>query len=236
MKKDTKSKGKAEKLIKKYFDPNERLIEWTFERLRLEKERFEPKTEKNRKTEQEKRWYKDMKASAARKTEILNDIIFPSLANLIYFSEIIKSNPILNEVFEKDEIQLFGTKLVKDDIKFLERGGDPDSRRFFKNNLARLISNILTVKQSDAREKYDLNDFRLSLLYQIQSIVRDKVVDILERNHGTLGQITRSASEDFENTLRWLAFLAGSSSKEVNFEFKREIRVEPKDCVINHKN
>lgn len=233
MNKDTNSTSKANNNKKKYFVPDETLINWTSERLGLENERNEFDMKKSAGEKLSTRWYTAMKSSGARKADILDEIIFPSLANLIYFSEAIKSNPKLDELFESDEIELFGSKLVEGDISFLEKGGDPSSSKFYQNNLARFISNILTIDKSKVKEHLVLQDFRLSLFYQVQSIIRDMVKEIL-KEYGSI-QIFKSAGEDFDNTLRWLAFIAKSSSEKSDFEYKREIRIEPKDYLINYK-
>jgi hypothetical protein len=227
MSSDTQNVNKAEKKGEKHFYPNERLTEWITERLDLERKRTEFESTKKAGEKLSKKLYKEIKASGARKTEILDDIIFQSMANLIYFFQAIYESPQLNELFEKDVIELLDPRRVREDINLVNGRMNSSGLAFRQNNFARLVLTALTIPNAKMKKKGPLTDFRIALLYQLQSIIRDKVEDILRRDHGWSGHITLKAGEEFYDTLRWLALIAEAAAEEVKDEHNRVIDVQP---------
>lgn len=224
--KDPKFIHNAEKNESKYFTPDERLVEWIAKRLDLERQRDEFESKKSAGGKISGKLYREIKASGARKTEILDDIIFKSLANLIYFFEAIYQNPELDELFEKDIIELFDPRRVKQDINLVNQRMNTSSLAFRKNNLSRLVFTALTIPNTKMKKKGPLTDFRITLLYQLQSIIRDRVSDILRREHGMTSVITEKAQGEFYDMLRWLALIAGPAAEEVKEKHNRIIEVK----------
>lgn len=231
MSKDTNITYKEKNLNPKYFHPDEGLVNWFKERLELleEKEEFELKKDAGEKLLNS--FYKKMKASGARKTEILDKIIFPSMANLIYFFETITTSHSLQNLFEKDIKNLLDPRFTKDFAKSSDSSLVPASHQFRKNSMARLISNALSLKTEKKGKMF--KSFKIALLFQLQSIIRDNVEMLFQEEYTSKSQITKSASKDFDNTIGWLAFLARSLSDDIDKEGERQIVVH---TVIKRKN
>lgn len=221
MSKDTDITHEGKNLNPKYFHPDEDLVNWFKERLKLIQKKKEFQLKKDAGEKLPNSFYKKMKASGARKTEILDKIVFPSMANLIYFFEAITISPSLQNLFEKDIKNLLDPRFTKDFAKSSGSSLVTASHQFRKNSMARLISNALSLK-TEKKEKM-FKSFKIALLFQLQSIIRDNVEMLLQEEYTSESQITKSASEDFDNTIGWLAFLARSLSDDIDKEGERQI-------------
>jgi len=224
MSEDTQNTHKEEILIPKYSNPHPDLIDWFQKRLALEHERKEF-AEKGQKPT--KSFHNKIKSSGARKAEFLDEIIFPSMTNLIYFLEALEISPKLKKLFEKDLIKLLDPRFVKDNARGAEMGMNFSSYAFRWNNLARLVSKAVSLNYTTGKEEKTVKNFRIALLYQIQSIIRDEVDYIFRKQFGYMGQVTKSAMKDFDSTMGWLAFAAKSISDEVDNEPDRVIGFAP---------
>lgn len=126
----------------------------------------------------------------ATKSELMQNIIFPSMANLLYFFETVSKDKILQKWFQKDIIQLIGMKGY--DQKFSE--GEFENQKliykFSRNNIARLIKAISDSFDDTLHTKQDdrTNDALIGLyLYQVQTIlaykVEKQIAKILAKNN-----------------------------------------------------
>ncbi len=221
---DTQNTHKEGILIPKYSNPHPDLIDWFQKRLTLEHERKEF-AEKGQKPTNS--FHNKIKSSGARKAEFLDEIIFPSMTNLIYFLEALEISPKLKKLFEKDLIKLLDPRFVKDNARGAEMGMNFSSHVFRWNNLARLVSNAVSLNYTTEKEEEKVKNFRIALLYQIQSIIRDEVDYIFRKQFGYMGQVAKSAMKDFDSTMGWLAFAAKSISDEVDKEPDRAIGFAP---------
>ena len=149
------------------------------------------------------------------------------MTNLIYFLEALEISPKLKKLFEKDLIKLLDPRFVKDNARGAEMGMNFSSHVFRWNNLARLVSNAVSLNYTTEKEEEKVKNFRIALLYQIQSIIRDEVDYIFRKQFGYLGQVAKSAMKDFDSTMGWLAFAAKSISDEVDKEPDRAIGFAP---------
>ena len=220
----TKSTHKAERNISKYYNPNEELILWLQKRQNLEQKRSNfHKSKKNAGKKLPNSFDKKIKESSARKSEILDKIIFPSMANLIYFFECVNATPKMKELFEKDIITLLDLRKVKDSAEGADRGMEPWVHTFEENNFARLIYNIVSLD----KEWEDKIDFRVAVLYQLQLIINAKVERLMKNEFGSEGQITKSSKEDFDNVVGWLAMMAKSIPDDLEKDSNRKIVVPP---------
>lgn len=226
MNKDTENTNEVKKKPPKYYNPDSSLTSWFQKRYELEKKKRDFEENKTEGDKLPNSFYKELKESAARKFEILDKIVFPSMANLVYFLEALEISPTLKNLFEKDLIKLLDPRFVKDDAKTRDMGMNSSSYVFRWNNLARLVSKAVSI--NNVRRRGDtIKDFRVALLYQLQSIINDEVSHILERNYGFSGQITKSAMKDFGNTLGWFALLAKSVSEEADQDPDRALGFAP---------
>ncbi|MBI1828727.1 MAG: hypothetical protein HY223_05160 [Thaumarchaeota archaeon] len=81
---------------------------------------------------------------SSQKSEMLDDIIFPSLANLMYFFNKLEKDPNLRKVFHKDVIELVGMKRTENIYEQLRVTESISSTKFIQNNFLRLLSDILS--------------------------------------------------------------------------------------------
>ena len=222
--KDTNSIRKAKINLPKYYNPDPMLVEWFRKRLALEEKRSKfSKEEAKAGKKLSNTFYKELKESGARKSEVLDKKIFQSMANLIYFFECIEITPKMRTIFEKDIIKLLDLKKTRDSAEAVGRGMDPWAYTFRENNLARLISNIV----SQDIDNKDRIDFRIAILYQLQLIINDKVKRLMKNEFGFGGQIAKSSKEDFDNAAGWLAMMVKSIPDDFEEDYNRDIGFLP---------
>jgi len=222
--KATNSINEAKTISIKYTSPNSSLVKWFKKRFTLEEERSEfEKTHAKAGKKLSKKFYKKSNESSARKSDILDKIIFPSMVNLIYFFECVNATPKMKELFEKDIITLLDLRKVKDSAEGADRGMEPWVHTFEKNNFARLIYNIVSLD----KEWEDKIDFRVAVLYQLQLIINAKVERLMKNEFGSEGQIAKSSKEDFDNVVGWLAMMAKSIPDDLEKDSNRKIVVLP---------
>lgn len=210
--KSTKSTHKTIPEQPKYCQPDEDLVNWFYERLELEKERkqFQSKGKGKLPNSLQRR----LNSSAARKGDLLDKIIFPSLTNLIYLFEGIAMSSNLNKLFEKDLVDLLDPRYTKKSADEKIKGLGMQSSYVFKgNNLARLIAAIVRVDSLMIQEdKKPAKDFRFALMYQLMSIIHDKMGNFFTDEYGFVNQITISAHNDLGSVLGWMALVASISN------------------------
>lgn len=227
MDKDTKNTHKAENIIPKYIHPEDKLVDWFSERHSLEEKRGKFESRKKAGEKLPSSLYKAIKSSSARKTEILDSIVFQSMANLLYFFDQIDNYPQLSGLFEKDIIELLDPRYVQEDINHFNKTKITSAYVFSINNFARLILTALKIPETKMKGDGPITDFRIALLYQLQSVARELVLDILIRDYGSSSVITMKAEEDFSNSLKWLTFIATAAAQEMDREHNREIQMFP---------
>ncbi len=225
--KSTKSTHKTISKFPKYSQPDEELVSWFHERLELEKEKtqFQPRIKGGGKLPISLQ--KKLNRSAARKTELLDDVIFRSLANLIYFFEVQSRAPRLRKLFEKDVIDLLDPRFVDKNVENMSMGLNTTSYAFRTNSLSRLISTALAIDDRNIKNGTIVKDFRIALLFQLQMIIRDYVDRVFSIEFGFSNQIAKSAKIDFDKTVGWLALIAKSSSEDSEKELDRTMGFEP---------
>lgn len=215
--KSTKITHKASSKETKYYKPDEALVRWFSERLEFEKERKQLQSRKKAGGKLPNSFQKKLNNSSARKADILSDIVFPSMANLIYFFEAITMSPQLDKIFEKDLIDLLDPRSTKKAAEWRSESSTPQTSFIFRrNNFARLISAIVMVDRFMLEDGKPVKDFRISLLYQMMSIINDKMRAFFESEYGYVNQITKSALTNFQDILGWLALAASVTDDNSN--------------------
>lgn len=211
--KSTNSKSSPAQDYQKYYQPDEDLVSWFYERLELEKERKQFQSRVKGGGKLPNSLQKRLNSSSARKVDLLDEILFPSLANLIYFFEGIAMSPNLNKFFEKDLIDLLGPRWAKKWADERIKGLGMQTSSVFKgNNLARLIAAIVRVDSLMIQEdRKPAKDFRFALMYQLMSIIHDKMQNFFTDEYGFVNQITISAHNDLGAVLGWMALVASVS-------------------------
>jgi hypothetical protein len=130
------------------------------------------------------------------KVKILNDYIFPSMANIVFFFKCISSYPELREVFEEDIKDLLGVRRLNP---------QPNNYGFVLFNLLHAILLIGEGIYIDNREHN--RDFRLRLNQLLQELVWAKFEISLTkvfRNE----RAQRVVSDDFNRVWGWTRVLA----------------------------
>ena len=96
-----------------------------------------------------------------RKVEILDNHIFPSMANLVIFFKYIAENDQLRDLFEEDIKELVGINY---------------------NVIGTFLDSLLTWDMDK-----DPNNFRQGLIYDIQLIIRSKITGLAIKEFGDVG-------------------------------------------------
>jgi hypothetical protein len=151
------------------------------------------------------------------KVYVLDTVIFPSMANLIFFFEAISTNKNLADAFEDELVELLGNQKIRASSHSRNEARS-SSQQFMVNPLARLVLAILTIhnlpKQINRSKKIKTHeipkpssDFRVGLMYQLLCIIGDKLDALLSAEYHTNSQIWHSAIQDFNRVKGWLALL-----------------------------
>ena len=192
----------------KSYVPDESLVSFIQEWLRIHKRRDKLAKEGTDITSEEK---KRIRKLARMKVYHLDNTIFPAMANLVYFFEAIGSSKMLSDGFEDEVIELLTPGNVKTAIRASGNGMRMSSMQFRRNNLARLIIAILNTPRT--KEQLPPSKFRISLMYQLQNIVGDQMDEMIMQEY-SIGQIWKSAMDDYGRMQGWLALLARSTEDD----------------------
>ena len=159
--------------------PEEVLSTFMEERLQIIREREESEKYLALQPELKKR----INRSKRMKVYALNKI-FQSMANLIYFFEVMTANPKLLIEFEDDIKDLCDLRNSSnpDTIDVYRKNSHP-SIHLNSNNLIRLLSAILLVNHFSSEKKDTFDDFRLKLVNQIYSVVAAKLINVYETEY-----------------------------------------------------
>jgi hypothetical protein len=202
------SEREPEPISVKHFSPHEDLINYMSQRLKLNEamekahaagEEFSIKINSQD------------KSLRTKKTRILDDIVFPSLADLVFFFEAIAADEELQVRFKNDIEDLLGI-----------RQNRPQEYGFM---LIRLLRSILVIQDTEAKETAHSSeyDFRLRLNHIIQGIVFDKVIPSLMRAFKTY-KAQSVVRDDFHRAWAWTGMLAynvvedGEPNRTFNFD------------------
>lgn len=188
----------------KSYIPDESLVSFIQEWLQIHKKRAKLTREGREISDEEK---KKIRKLDRMKVHYLDNTIFPAMANLVYFFEAIGSSKMLSDAFEDEVIELVSPGNVKSAAKSVD-GMRFSSSQFERNNLARLI--IAILKTPRTKKKSPPSKFRISLMYQLQTIVGDSMDELLMQEY-SYSQIWKSAMDDYGKMKGWLALLARST-------------------------
>ena len=189
----------------KRFSPSDKLIQYIRERLLLAREmdvidaaEWEFPVEIN----------KLERSLRTKKTRILDEIIFPAMANLTYFFKMITQYPELQVLFENDIKDLLGIRRNK------------PKESIYGFVFFDLLCGILKIGGSTYEQATETkrDDFRLRLNDLLQQIVYHKLSASLPFAFKTEGA-QKSVLDDFNRSMAWTGMLAygidRSAEKEV---------------------
>jgi hypothetical protein len=181
----------------KHFSPDEEIIEFMHKRLHMEKIKNKLKYRGEKLSDKDQ--MEDHRLRI-KKVRLLNNIIFPAMANLTYFFECVANHPELQSIFEDDLKDLFG---IRHNYEYDLKKNDPlladdnapksqEERKYIQNlkimgknpkrgfMFERLISAALTWDlNGKEKEKNDTKNFRLILLGILQNICYFRVQRLL---------------------------------------------------------
>jgi len=138
----------------------------------------------------------------AQKSKIL-DKMFQSWADMIYFLESIADNPDLQDVFEDDLKELFEVK-PPHKVKQLSPlfGVDMEGIRMQETAFTRFVFASLILHEDET------DNFRLNLLYELQSLIYAKTWWVMTQSFDPFDIIIKSALEDLQKALAWTYYLS----------------------------
>lgn len=217
-------KIRQENLIdnEKSYTPDTLLVEFFQDWLQLHKKRDVLTSAGEDLSENEK---KEIRNLDRRKVYILDNLVFPSMANLIYFFEAMASSTRLTNAFEDELEEILDPRKAKDAAQFSGNEMRMSSIQFRRNNLARLIGAMLDMPMKNYPNQKLVDDFRIGLMYQLLNIIGDKMDRLLEHEY-SFNQIWKSFWDDYRRMQGWLALLT-RSVKESPKEYDRKIGFLP---------
>lgn len=167
----------------------------------------------------------DQRLRTQKSRKILPEIVFPSMANLIFFFEVIDEHPELREVFESDVKELLGVRRL-----------DPNLGNC-GTILKRLVGSIIS-----ANKGFDPTDFRVKLMHELHKLIESKMQRMLDsifwtgssdkRVGADEGQISNLVGQDLGRALSW----TGIMSSKVNDEYEKEYQILSKvESILKKK-
>lgn len=154
-----------------------------------------------------------------RKVDILNKVIFPSMANVTYFLEFINEHPILRESFENDLKELLGVEQGPGDRS-------PIARETFI--FGRFV-NAAIARGSGTNS----SDFRTLLLDAMQYSISQEVTDLCTAIHGD-EMINSVIVPDMSRALAWVRSISRIYQERENEELN-ELRRKGNEDEIKQK-
>ena len=154
------SKRKEFTAISARIKPEFKLRRYMWEKLQLEKKKAKSKDaggEGESLTTDESKRYNSLRTDKKR---VLENIVFPSMANLIFFFECIYEEPILKKTFEDDND-------IQELLGIIRRTPNPDNYGIY---FTRLLQAILNFKE------YNEKDFRLRLMHEAHKIITSELI------------------------------------------------------------
>ena len=207
---------------KKCYIPNEALVNFIQDWLHIHRKKDALTKEGKELSKEEKAQVDELRRM---KPYVLDNVIFPAMANLTYFFEALSVSKKLSDVFDDDVMELLDPGRAVDAAKFSGNDMRMSSIQFRRNNLARLIISMIGIHDDESNPKKSITDFRVGLLYQLLNIVGDMMDSLLSKEF-SFNQVWRSAYDDYTRMKGWLALLAISAESPPK-EYDRIIGFTP---------
>lgn len=205
----------------KSYIPDDSLVNFIQEWLEIHKKRDALTLEGKRLSKSEVERIRELDRM---KVHIIDNIIFPAMANLTYFFEAMAASTRMSIAFEDELAEILDARKSKDAAHF---SGEMrfSSMQFRENNFARLVMAMLSIPMKKYPQNGSVDDFRIGLMYQMVNVVGDSVDRLLGQEY-TMNRIWKSFWEDYSRMLGWIALLTRSLKDEPK-EYGRKIGFSP---------
>ena len=170
------------------YQPTQRLVKILQERLQIEQRKDKLTLAGEELSPEEKQHLRYLQKETVR---ILNEIVFPSMANILYFTEMIAANKELQEIFDDDLKDLLGIRFEQ---KYRHKSFSPVIRRF--------LDALLTWNK-----KVDYGNFRYQIFEIIQYSMLQKIMSLSMDEFG-MNIANNIVQNDFGRTWMWGELLA----------------------------
>ena len=165
------------------------------------------------------------------KVYVLDTIVFPAMANLIYFFDALSVSKKLSDAFTDDVEELLDPRRAVDAAKFSGNDMRMSSGQFRENNFARLIMGVLNIHENKEDPKKRTTDFRVGLLYQLLNIVGDIMDELISKEYA-YNQVWKSYYADYVRMKGWLALIVSTAEIDRR-QYDRRIGFMP--IWLSHK-
>ena len=196
------SAKKSDKALNCY-KPSQKLVEFMNEMLRTKQMKEQGLTAAGD-------THKALRQLERRKVHYLNNVIFPSMANVVYFLEMVSKNPELQEEFDDDVLDLLGLRITEE----MENKGGND---FVIARLTRAV-----IDWTERPPKYEqkrksgfrTSNFRLAAMAVMQQMIFYKAVKFSMVEMG--GEFSnRIIKNDFGRAWLWARLFTRNIEKDV---------------------
>lgn len=190
---------KAINRIENCYTPDYRITQYVKDRIQMN--RIAKSKDRSRFTKDESNL--DVKLRQDKK-RLLENVIFPSMANLVLFFDYLSKYPALRDLFEDDVKELFG--FIGPNAKYED------------NIIRRLLISILTWDSEN-----NPNNYRTELMSSIQYVLYSKIhtLSLFDRNLGE-SMANGMINPDFNKVLVWCRFF----SSRYNGKLKKDEQSE----------
>lgn len=207
------AKRKVTLLAEASYRPDERILSLIHELLQFDlyKKELEAKVSAGGKlTGAEINERKRRRANLSkRKTDILNGIIFPSMANLTVFLELTFARDLYKD-FEFDE-----------ELKQLFLGASKlpnrDTATVFERFIIAALQPTLNKEERKDDDMPSLTDFRFILLEMIQRQICNMIVGVIPQKFNTPDLLNNVVSHDLGRGIAWTSMLATEAQTAIHF-------------------
>lgn len=201
----------------KSYIPEDTLVNFIQEWLQIHKKRETLTLEGKRLSKSEEERIRELDRM---KVHVIDNIIFPAMANLTYFFEAMAASTRMSIAFEDELAEILDARKSKDAAHF---SGEMrfSSIQFRENNFARLVMAMLSIPMKKYPENGSIDDFRIGLMYQMVNVIGDSADRLLGQEY-RMNRIWKSFWEDYSRMLGWIALLTRSLKEEPR-EYDRKI-------------
>ena len=152
-----------------------------------------------------------------RKVNVLDSVLFPSMANLTVLLEAMANSGFIEHMFEADLKSLFFSKSKAVSVK----SKIPEDRyKASRSIFTRFINACcaLTIYKHETKEYVTLDESRLVLCDIMQDAVYQALLSMAPFKFEDIDFLQKTLYEDMGRMHAWTTFLARGASKELSFD------------------